>query len=71
MIKNLFRVSAASAVMLWTDVAFASCGLHLPWSPPCQGGGSTSVPEIDGSAGVMAIALVASVAALIYNRARK
>ena len=69
--KNFFRLIAASAVMLWTDVAFASCGLHLPWSPPCKGGGGTSVPEIDGSAGVMAIAFVASVAALIYNRAKK
>lgn len=65
MIKNLFRLSAASAVMLWTDVAFADCPW---WGPPC---GATSVPEIDGSAGVMAMALVASVAALIYNRARK
>jgi hypothetical protein len=69
--KNFLRLSAASAVMLWADVAFASCGLHLPWSPPCPSAPSTSVPEIDGSAGIMAMALVASVAALIYNRAKR
>jgi hypothetical protein len=69
--KNILGLSVTSAVMLWTDVAFAAC-VRLPWFPPCDngGGGDISVPEIDGSAGVMAMALVASIAAIIYNRTR-
>jgi len=70
-IKNTLRLSAASAVMLWTDAAFAAC-VRLPWFPPCNdgGGSSVSVPEIDGGAGIMAMALVASIAAILYNRKR-
>ena len=65
MSKNLVRVGISAAALMWTEVAFAACG--LPWTAPC----TTSVPEMDGGAAVMALALVASVAGLIYNRTRK
>ena len=67
-VKSAFKVLASSAALLWANTAFAACG--LPWTAPCSGGG-TAVPEMDGSASIMAIALVAGVAALIYNRGRK
>jgi len=66
-VKSAFKVLASSAALLWANVAFAACG--LPWTAPCSGG--TAVPEMDGSASIMAIALVAGVAALIYNRSGK
>ena len=62
----------ASAVLfvaaLSTNQALAFC---VPWLPCQGGGGGTAVPEIDGTSGIMAMALVASVAGLLYNRARK
>jgi hypothetical protein len=64
------KVSTALLVVaLSANQALASC----PWyssscnSPPA----GSSVPEIDGTAGIMALALVASVAGLLYNRTRK
>lgn len=47
--------------------ALASC---VPWLP-CTGGGEAAAPEIDGAAGLAALALVASIAGVLYNRARK
>jgi hypothetical protein len=62
------KVSTALLVVaLSANQALAAC---VPWLP-CPGGGGASVPEIDGTAGIMALALVASVAGLLYNRARK
>ena len=54
---------------LSVDQALAICGP----SGTCYGGGggTAPAPEIDGTAGIMALALVASVAGLLYNRARK
>lgn len=61
------KVSAALFVVtLSTNQALAAC----VWFLPCPAG-PASVPEIDGTSGIMAMALVASVAGLLYNRARK
>lgn len=55
--------TALVAVVLSVTHAAADC----PWySSSCS-----SVPEIDGTAGIMAMALVASIMGLVYNRARK
>ena len=35
------------------------------------GGGGTPVPEIDGSAGIAALSLVACVAAFMYHRMKR
>jgi hypothetical protein len=68
-IKKFTGGSVALTALFWAGEAFAICGLPLPSSPPCPGG--SSVPEIDGTAGMMALALVASAVALFYNRGRK
>ena len=66
--KNPIRFGATVAALLWTNAAFA-CDALFPWLPPC--GSGTAVPEIDAGAGIMALALVAGVAALIYSRSRE
>ena len=61
------KVSAGLLIVaLSANEALAFC---VPWFPCNEGGGA--VPEIDGTAGIMALALVASIAGLLYNRARK
>lgn len=67
---NGMFAKASTALFLLTLSAtqtFASC---VPWLP-CTGGGEAAAPEIDGAAGLAALALVASIAGVLYNRARK
>lgn len=65
-----YAATAVVSSLLWTNEALANCGLPLPGSPACPPGGGAA-PEIDGSAGIAAMALVASLAAIFYNRSRR
>ena len=70
MTMKLSGVLAALAVnLLWINKAFAICG--YPFGSPCPGGDILHSPEIDVSAGFAAMALVASVGALLYSKRRK
>lgn len=60
--KALYAALACAATFCWAGSAAAIC---LP------GGGCNLAPEIDARAGIAAMALVAGVAAILYNRARK
>jgi hypothetical protein len=59
---SLFTASQALA-----DDAFCN------WTGTCGGGGSTpaAVPEFDGPGAIAVVALLVSVVAIIYQRARK
>jgi hypothetical protein len=61
-VKVLYAALAYVVAFGWADAAAAIC---LP------GGGCNLAPEIDARAGIAAMALVAGVAAILYNRARK
>ncbi|NJO32461.1 MAG: hypothetical protein HC869_04345 [Rhodospirillales bacterium] len=61
-VKALYAALACAGVFGWVSSAAAIC---LP------GGGCNLAPEIDARAGIAAMALVAGVAAILYNRARK
>lgn len=63
--KSKTRVAAlATSAILVTDQAFA-----MAW-PPSTGGGSSGVPELDASGGIAVIALLVSVALVLFNRSR-
>lgn len=68
---NAMLAKASTALFLLAisaSQALASC----PWySSACNGSSSPAAPEIDGTAGIMALALVASIAGVLYNRGRK
>lgn len=71
--KTAFKTAAATMMfsIVMMEQAFARCWLGI--FGDC-GGGSPSgnaVPEIDGPAGIAAIALLVSVGAVLYNKARK
>jgi hypothetical protein len=61
---------AIAAYITMTQHSYAWWGWW--WHHGHGGGhGGTSVPEIDGPAGIAAMALLVSVVAVLYNRARK
>jgi hypothetical protein len=72
-LKTAVATVFTSAIM--AEQAFAWC--FMGWGPSCGGGGGGgggwghSVPEIDGPAGIAAIALVVSGLAVLYNRTRR
>ena len=64
-------VGAIFVSALMAEQAFAWC--FMGWGS-CGGGGGgwgRSVPEIDGPAGIAAIALAVSGLAVLYNRSRR
>lgn len=68
-------VVAAAVSLLWSKPASAGLiGDILCSIFQCQGGGGggpVGAPEIDGSAAVTGLALVASIAAILYQRSKR
>lgn len=63
---------ASTALFLLATSASQALANGCPWySSACNGSSSPAAPEIDGTAGIMALALVASIAGVLYNRGRK
>lgn len=78
---NIFKVSTA-AIFLSLVSASQALACNWTWLPICSststGGGSTppaapaaGAPEIDGAGAFIAIALVMSIAAIVYRRAHR
>jgi hypothetical protein len=67
---------AALGVLFWPQAASAGgigdllCALLGVCGGGGSGGGSTAVPEIDGSAGLAVMALVACAGAILYRKTR-
>lgn len=58
----------AFGIAVSLDQALAM-GWLLP-SNPGSGGGATAAPELDGPGGIAAIAVIVSVALVLYNRSK-
>ncbi len=84
--RNLLTIIAASLVAIASMPGAAlaqsrsSCSIWRPWNCFSSGGGSTSgsgmttpaaVPEIDASAGLLAVAALAIVLLFVWERRRR
>ncbi len=68
--------AAGTALILWSFAASEAFALGNPWGGSGGGGGGLgggghSAPEIDGPAGITAIALLVSAGLIAYNRFKK
>jgi hypothetical protein len=74
---NIIKAGATAffLTLITLNEAFAWCGFGGN-GPSCgeggaASGGTLSAPEFDGPAGIAAVALLAGIVAVLYNRARK
>jgi len=72
--RNITTAGAAALFMsLFTASQALADDAFCNWTGTCGGGGSTpaAVPEFDGPGAIAVVALLVSVVAIIYQRARK
>jgi hypothetical protein len=70
---NILKAGAAAVFLTLTTIseAMAACGFGGLICDDGGGGGAVSAPELDGPAGIAAIALLVGLVAVIYHRVRR